>query len=300
MARTNRTPGAESAGKYRRNLFSWVMLTPGLIFLGAFLAVPFLLLFVISFRDVDNWMNMLPTYSLNQYLEVFTSRFYLHMIWTTLWVAVATTVICIALAYPAAYLLVRAPNRSVRTALYVILVSPLLTSVVIRTFAWIVLLAQNGLVNEVLMKLALISEPLRLLWNLNAVIIAYVQVMLPFAVLPIATSMGEIDPRLRQASMSLGAGRLRTFWKVTLPLTIPGMMSGAIIVFSLAAGSYITPLLVGGRLQPLLPLAIYQQVLQVANLPLGAAMSITLLILVGVLVAGMGLILRRWEGRMHG
>lgn len=276
------------------------MLTPSLIFLGIFLIVPFLLLFVISFRDVDGFMNMLPSYSLTQYVEVFTSKFYLKMIGTTLWVALVTTVICIVLAYPAAYLLVRSPNKGVRTMLYVFLVSPLLTSVVIRTFAWIVILAQNGLVNEVLMKLHLISEPLSLLWNMKAVIIAYVQVMLPFAVLPIATSMGEIDPRLRQASMSLGAGRLRTFLQVTLPLTIPGMMSGAIIVFSLASGSYITPLLVGGRLQPLLPLAIYQQVLQVANLPLGAAMSMTLLVLVGVLVAVMGWLLKRWEGRMHG
>lgn len=286
--------------KYRRHLFSWIMLSPSLIFLGIFLIVPFLLLLVISFRDVDGFMNMLPSYSLTQYMEVFTSKFYVRMIGMTLWVAVVTTVICIVLAYPAAYMLVRSPNQGVRTMLYVCLVSPLLTSVVIRTFAWIVILAQNGMVNELLLKLHLIAEPLNLLWNMKAVIIAYVQVMLPFAVLPIATSMGEIDPRLRQASMSLGAGRLRTFFKVTLPLTIPGMMSGAIIVFSLAAGSYITPLLVGGRLQPLLPLAIYQQVLQVANLPLGAAMSMTLLVIVGVLVALMGWIAKRWEGRMHG
>jgi putative spermidine/putrescine transport system permease protein len=100
--------------------------------------------------------------------------------------------------------------------------------------------------------------------------------------------------------MSLGAGRLHTFLKVTLPLTIPGMISGAAIIFSLAAGSYITPLIVGGRLQPLLPLSIYQQVLQISNLPLGAAMSLTLLLIVGVVIGLMGLILKRWEGRMNG
>ncbi|MCQ6561287.1 ABC transporter permease [Paenibacillus mendelii] len=286
--------------KYRRNMFSWILLTPSLLFMGIFLILPFLLLLILSFHDVDKYMNTLSTFSLSQYIEVFTSPFYLGTIRSTLWVALLTTVICIVLAYPAAYLLVRSPNQGTRTMFYILLVSPLLTSVVIRTFAWIVILAQNGLVNEVLMKLHLINQPLTLLWNMNAVIIAYVQVMLPFAVLPIATSLGEIAPNLRQASMILGAGRLRTFVKVTLPLTIPGMISGAVIVFSLAAGSYITPLLVGGRLQPFLPLSIYQQVMQVSNLPLGAAMSLTLLLFVGIVVGVLGWILKRWEGRMNG
>nr|WP_255131095.1 ABC transporter permease subunit [Bacillus sonorensis] len=100
--------------------------------------------------------------------------------------------------------------------------------------------------------------------------------------------------------MSLGAGRLRTFFSITLPLTIPGTATGAVIVFSLAAGSYITPLLVGGRMQPLLPLSIYQQVLQVFNLPLAAAMSFTLLAAVFLIVGILGIILKRWEARMNG
>lgn len=291
---------ANGVKKRKRNGFHWLLLSPTLLFLGAFLIAPFLLLTVMSFRDVDSLMNLLPTYGLDQYRTLFTSPVYLKTIGWTLWVAFLTTVICVVLAYPAAYLLVYAPRRWMRTLFYILLVSPLLTSVVIRTFAWIVLLAQNGLVNETLLKLGLIEQPLSLLWNLKAVVIAYVQVMLPFAVLPIATSLGEIAPNLKQASMSLGAGRVGTFVRVTLPLTVPGMISGALIVFSLAAGSYITPLLVGGRLQPLLPLAIYQQVMQISNLPLGAAMSLTLLLIVGIVAAAVGLILKRWEARMNG
>ncbi|OMH97919.1 ABC transporter permease, partial [Bacillus swezeyi] len=176
----------------------------------------------------------------------------------------------------------------------------LLTSVVIRTFSWIVLLSQNGIINEALLSMKLIEKPLPLLWNMNAVIIAYVQVMLPFAVLPLAGSLGEVKPNLKYASMSLGAGRLRTFFCVTLPLTIPGIITGAMIVFSLAAGSYITPLLVGGRMQPLLPLSIYQQVMQVFDLPLAAAMSFTLLAAVCVIIAILGILLKRWEARMSG
>jgi len=286
--------------KQNNQLFQWLMLTPTLLFLGFFIIVPFLFLIMLSFRDVDSMMNVIETYSFAHYLEVFTSEVYLKTIGSTLWVAAQTTVYCILLAYPAAYLIVRVKNRKLRALFYILLVSPLLTSVVIRTFAWIVLLAQNGLVNEILLKLHLISEPLSFLWNMKAVIIAYVQVMLPFAVLPIATSLADIQPNLRNASMSLGAGRIRSFINVSLPLTIPGMLTGAMIVFSLSAGSYITPLLVGGRMQPLLPLSIYQQVMQVFNLPLAAAMAITLLIAVLLIVGALGLILKRWERRMHG
>ncbi|MEK5499873.1 ABC transporter permease [Bacillus sp. FSL M8-0168] len=280
--------------------FHWFLLLPALLFLGVFLVFPFILLLILSFRDVDAMMNTLETYSFSQYIEVFTSDVYLKTIGTTLWTALKTTVLCLLMAYPAAYLLVHAPNRKWRALFYILLVSPLLTSVVIRTFSWIVLLSQNGLVNETLISMNMIEKPLPLLWNMNAVIIAYVQVMLPFAVLPIATSLSDISPNVKHASMSLGAGRLRTFFCIMLPLSLPGMITGAVIVFSLAAGSYITPLLVGGRMQPLLPLSIYQQVLQVFNLPLAAAMSFTLLAAVCLIVGLLGMILKRWEARMNG
>lgn len=286
--------------KKKNQGFYWLLLLPTLLFLGVFLVLPLIFLIALSFRDVDSTLNILDSYSLSNYIDVFTSSIYLETIVSTLWVAFITTMLCLLLAYPAAYLLARAPSNKLRALFYILLVSPLLTSVVIRTFAWIVLLAQNGLVNEALLNLNVIEKPLSLLWNMKAVVIAYVQVMLPFAVIPIATSLSETDPNLRNASMILGAGRIQSFIKVTLPMTIPGMITGAIIVFSLAAGSYITPLLVGGRMQPILPLSIYQQVMQVFNLPLAAAMSISLLGMVIIIVGFLGLVLKRWETRMHG
>lgn len=289
----------QKSTKKKNQLFHWLFLLPTLLFFGVFLVLPFALLIKLSFQDVDAMLITLNTYSFSKYIEVFSSPIYLKTIWSTIWVAFLTTVICLLLAYPAAYLLVRAPGPKLRALFYILLVSPLLTSVVIRTFAWIVLLAQNGLINESLLKLNIIEEPLSMLWSMKAVIIAYVQVMLPFAVLPIATSLSETNTNLRNASMILGANRIQTFLKVTLPLTIPGAITGAIIVFSLAAGSYITPLLVGGRMQPFLPLSIYQQVMQVFNLPLAAAMSISLLIIVFLIVGMLSYILKRWEARMH-
>lgn len=281
-------------------LFSWLLLAPSTLFLAAFLVVPGILLIALSLRDVDGMLMISKTYSLSQYMLVFTSPSYLQALGTTLWVAGLTAVLCVVLAYPAAWMLVNAQSRTWRTVLYVILISPLLTSVVIRTFAWIVLLAQNGLVNDFLRRLGVIDSPLALLWNMKAVIVAYVQVMLPFAVLPLATSLGEIPSSLPRASQSLGAGARHTFTHVILPLTIPGMMSGAIIVFALAAGSYVTPLLIGGRLQPLLPIGIYQQALQIANLPLAAALSLTLLVITAGIAGVMSYIQKRWERRVYG
>lgn len=289
--------------KYTNNnnqFFYWLLLFPTLLFLGVFLVLPLIFLIALSFRDVDSMLNTLDSYGFSHYIEVFTSSIYLETIISTLWISFITTAICLLLAYPAAYLLARAPSTKLRALFYILLVSPLLTSVVIRTFAWIVLLAQNGLVNEALLHLNVIEKPLPFLWNMKAVVIAYVQVMLPFVVIPIATSLSETDPNLRNASMILGAGRIQTFIKVTLPMTIPGMITGAIIVFSLAAGSYITPLLVGGRMQPIFPLSIYQEVMQVFNLPLAAAMSISLLGMVIIVVGLLGLVLKRWEARIHG
>ncbi|MPQ25675.1 ABC transporter permease [Bacillus paralicheniformis] len=287
-------------GAVEQKRFYWVLLVPVLLFLGVFLVLPLVLLLLLSFRDVDAMMNTLDTYSFSQYVEVFSSDIYLKTIGITLWTALKTTVLCLVMAYPAAYLLVKAPTGRLRALFYILLVSPLLTSVVIRTFSWIVLLSQNGIVNETLISLKLIEKPLPLLWNMNAVIIAYVQVMLPFAVLPLAGSLSEMKPDLKFASMSLGAGRLRTFFFVTLPMTIPGLLTGAMIVFSLSAGSYITPLLVGGRMQPLLPLSIYQQVMQVFHLPLAAAMSITLLAVVSVVIGILGFFQKRWEASING
>ncbi|MCY9398876.1 ABC transporter permease [Bacillus haynesii] len=287
-------------GAVEQKRFYWFLLVPVLLFLGVFLVLPLVLLLFLSFRDVDAMMNTLETYSFSQYVEVFSTDIYLKTIGITLWTALKTTVLCLVMAYPAAYLLVKAPTGRLRALFYILLVSPLLTSVVIRTFSWIVLLSQNGIVNEVLISMKVIEKPLPLLWNMNAVIIAYVQVMLPFAVLPLAGFLSEMKPDLKFASMSLGAGRLRTFFFVTLPMTVPGLLTGAMIVFSLSAGSYITPLLVGGRMQPLLPLSIYQQVMQVFHLPLAAAMAITLLAVVSVVIGILGFFQKRWEARING
>ena len=268
---------------------------PALLFLVAFMVVPMALLVIISFQNPDA-----GAFTLERYANLLTSPTYLTDIVVTLGVAILTTALVLLLAYPAASLLVNAKSKGVRTLLYIVLVSPLLTSVVVRSFAWVVMLSQNGLVNQVLEAAGVIEEPLTLLWNMGAVVLAYVQVLLPFAVLPLATSLGEVRPQLRQASMSLGAGRVRSFFSVVMPLTIPGAVNGGVIVFSLTAGSYITPLLIGGGTQPILPLAIYQQAIQISDLRMAAAMAVVLLVLVVLIILPAELLLKRWEAKIYG
>lgn len=268
---------------------------PALLFLLAFMVAPMTLLAVVSFQSPDA-----DAFTIDRYASLLTSPTYLTDIAVTLGVALLTTALVLLLAYPAASLLANAKRKWVRTLLYIALVSPLLTSVVVRSFAWVVMLSQNGLVNQVLETFGVIDQPLTLLWNMGAVVLAYVQVLLPFAVLPVATSLGEVRPQLRQASMSLGAGRIRSFFSVVLPLTIPGAVNGGVIVFSLTAGSYITPLLIGGGTQPILPLAIYQQAIQISDLHMAAAMAVVLLALVVLIILPAELFLKRWEAKIYG
>lgn len=279
---------------------NWMLLAPALLFLLVFMVVPTVVLLFISFQNQSATMQPADGFTLSRYVELFTEGMYLTDIGVTLGVAIITTIIVMLLAYPAANLLVNMRNKTIRSLLYVVLVSPLLTSVVVRTFAWIVMLSQNGLVNQVLMGTGVIEEPLSLLWNMSAVILAYVQVLLPFAVMPLVTSLSNVSPSLRQASMSLGASRTKSFFRVVLPLTIPGMINGAVIVFSLTAGSYITPLLIGGGMQPILPLAIYQQAIQVSDLRMAAAMAVVLLIIVALVILPFEYVLKRWEAKVYG
>lgn len=280
-------------GKHRNMRLA--LAVPAILFLIAFMVIPMLLLVVISFQDAGA-----GAFTPQRYADLLTSPTYLTDIAVTLGVALLTTALVLLLAYPAASLLVEAKRKWVRTLLYVVLVSPLLTSVVVRSFAWVVMLSQNGLVNQVLETFSIIDEPLTLLWNMGAVVLAYVQVLLPFAVLPLATSLGEVKPQLKQASMSLGASRAHGFFSVVLPLTVPGAINGGVIVFSLTAGSYITPLLIGGGTQPILPLAIYQQAIQISDLSMAAAMAVVLLALVALIIIPVEVFLKRWEAKVYG
>ena len=278
----------------KRKTIYWLMMLPALIFLLVFMVVP--IVFIIQ----QSLISEAGAFSFERYAQILTSARDWKAIGLTIGVALLVTGFCELLAYPVAYLMARTKSRSWKTVFYIILVSPLLTSVVIRSFAWIVLLTQNGIINTILIAAGVTEKPLTLLWNLKAVILVYVQVLLPFAVMPLSSAFEEISTDYEKASKSLGMGRVATFFKITLPLTVTGAVSGGVMVFALTAGSYITPLLIGGGRQDFLPVRIYQQAIQLMDLQGAGAYSCVLLILVLLILLPVEYALKRWERKVYG
>lgn len=244
-------------------------------------AVLFLLLFFIA-PLIDNTINSLETreggWSAANYVRLVTDGYYLSVIFRTLWVSLLTTVICIVLGYPIAYHLVRHSGR-LATLLIFLLVAPLMTSIIMRTYGWQVLLARGGMVNTALMGMGLIGKPLQIINSPVSVIIGIVHILVPYMVISIAAVLQGVDRRLEEAADILGAGPLRTFLHVTLPLSLPGIVTGSIIVFMMANGSFLTMLLLGNNSVVTLPVLIYQQFTLVGDAKFSAAMGNVLLVL---------------------
>ena len=181
-----------------------------------------------------------------------------------------------------------------------VIVLPLLTSAVVRTFAWVVILGRQGIVNSVLAAIGLVDAPVRLLYTPSAVVVALAQIQLPLLVLPVITALGNIDPNLRHASHTLGAGRWRTFFEVTLPLSAPGLLAGCLLVYAGSVSAFVTQTLVGGGQLMLMPQYMYQQAIQANNYPFAAAVAMILLVAVLAIVVLVNLLSRRTQARVHG
>lgn len=243
-------------------------------------AVLFLMLFFIA-PLIDNTINSLETdagWSVGNYARLLTDGYYLSVIGRTLWVSLLATLICVLVGYPVAYHLVRHAGR-LSTLLIFLLVAPLMTSIIMRTYGWQVLLARGGMVNTILMGAGLLDKPLRIINSPVSVMIGIVHILVPYMVISIAAVLQGVDRRLEEAAGILGAGPLRVFWNVTLPLSLPGIVTGSIIVFMMANGSFLTMLLLGNNSVVTLPVLIYQQFTLVGNAKLSAAMGNVLLVL---------------------
>ncbi len=283
-----------------RRLRGLLPVAPVVVFLIALFVVPLARIVALSLHPENANGYPLPGWSLVQYRKVFAESFLSESLWHSLLTALLVTALCVLLGFPAAHALARARKSVVRTLLFVAVVSPLLTSVVVRSYGWVVLFSANGVVNRVLVGLGLLDQPAHLLTSYFVVVVSVTHVLLPFAILPLTTALGGIDDNLRRASLSLGASPARTFWKITVPLSLPGMTVGATVVFPLAMGIYITPLLVGGGNQPLAGLRVYTQITSVFDYPVAAALSFTLLVLTLLGTTALGTGFRFWERRLHG
>ena len=269
-------------GKIPFALSMW-MLAPVIVLTTVIFLYPVCRLLLTSFFD--------PSFTLANYYKLATQRLYTTVLLRTLWISAATTITCIILGYPVAVLMTK--TRGIWTAVVTSCVLiPLWTSVLVRSYAWTVLLQRNGLINQFLLKVGIIDRPLTLIYTEGSLLIAMAHVLLPFMILPIYSALRNISPDLSKAGANLGAGRSRIFWSITLPLSMSGVFAGCVIVFILALGFYVTPALVGGPRTMMIATLIGQQVNELLNWPLAGAISLVLL----VVALTITLLFRRFAG----
>lgn len=253
-----------------------LLVVPNLCWLLAFMIGPLLMLLAISFRGYQAGVGILDTWELGNYWRFVADPFYLAILVRTVVMGLQVTACCLVLGFPFAYTLSRLRGTP-RALVYVLVLLPLLTSAVVRTFGWMILLANNGFINRTMMDLGLAEAPVRLMYGMLGVIIALVEVLLPFMILALDAALVNIPPALYEAARNLGAGRVRVFTKVTLPLALPGMLSGSVLVFTLAVSAFVTPSLIGGPRVSVMSTLIYQQGMSLLNWPFGAAIGFTML-----------------------
>lgn len=286
---------AVNAETARTPLRRWLLAMPALALITLFIAAPYLTIVLMSVRTPSNVQIYGPGFTLQNYLRIVTDPLYLGLLTDTLLYAVVTAAVCLLLAYPTALHLARTKSR-LRGLLYAAVLSPLLTGVVIRCFGWIVLLATQGLVNDGLRVLGL--GPIPFLYRPLGVIIALVHVFLPFMILPIMNAIEAIDPRLEEAARTLGASPATVFRRVILPLSMPGVQSGVILVFVLAASAYVIPMLIGGGRVQTMATVIVQQLLGGFLWPFGAALALVLSVAAMLALVGFTLCTRRAMRRL--
>jgi putative spermidine/putrescine transport system permease protein len=267
---------------------------PAVGFTFAFFVVPLALLLGYAFLGYARGAVVYrPT--LAHFAALLGDPFYLHIIGRTLLVAFVTTALCVLLGYPVALGIVRAGQRW-RALLVTLVLTPLLIGGVVRSYGWILILDEHGLVNALLQATGIVDAPLELLSNFVGVVVTMVEVLMPFFILPLMGTLSGIDPAVENAALSMGATRWQAFARVTLPLSVGGVIAGASIVFSLALNIFVVPRIIGGPSYLVLATLAYQQVGEVGNMPFGSAVAILMLALTLVVVVTVNrLVLARWR-----
>jgi len=266
--------------------------SPAALVMLALVAVPLLLTLSLSFYEFDPAKGVKETFTWANYLSVLTDEYYHEIFLRSAWLALLTTLICIVIGVPEAYVLSQLPQRW-RAVFIVIVLGPMLISVVVRTLGWAVLLGSEGVINNGLRALGMIDAPVRMMFTFGGVLVALVHVLVPFMVLAVWTSLQKLDPATEHAAESLGASRATVLWRIVLPQVIPGILSGGLIVFALAASAFATPSIMGGRRLKVVPTTAYDEFLSALNWPLGAAIAVLLLVAVLAITLGINRLVER-------
>ncbi|MDP2697708.1 ABC transporter permease [Thalassospira sp.] len=272
---------AESARGRRQ---PWILLSPSLATISFLLIIPMMFIVVYSF-----WLRTATGadqvgFYLDNWQEVLTDRYYRDILFQTFQIAFYTTVICALVGYIPAYFVANTRMRS-KTLLLLMLMLPFWISYIIRTMSWINILGSSGAINTFLIWTGAIDSPISMLYNQTTVILGLVHYLLPFMILNIYVSLDGIEKNLTEAAQSLGCNGWQAFREVTLPLSFPGLAAGSLLCFVLASGTYITPLVLGGPRDAMFANLVFEAIVTQLNWPLGSALSLVLLALLGVLVA---------------
>ena len=261
---------------------SWWLLVPTSFLYIVTFFIPLITLLVMSFSRFESSVTTVGFY-LDNYEKILTDGITLKIFFQTVELSLMITLFCLLLGYPVAMLMRRVGPRA-RLWILLLVVSPLLTSIIVRNVAWVLILGRSGMINDLLISWGLISKPLPLMYNTFGVVLAVVHVYLSFMVLPLFAALSSINNSLEEAAASLGAKPLSIFLNVTLPLSLPGIMAGCTLVFILSMGVYLTPVIMGGNFVVTLPMLIEDAVRNRYNWPEASAMALLLLIAIGIMI----------------
>jgi putative spermidine/putrescine transport system permease protein len=253
----------------------FALIAPAAGLIGMCLIVPYFNIVVVSVRAPAQSTPYGVGFSIQSYVRFFSDSYYLGALAQTLWLGALTTIVCLVLGFPVALQIARSTARW-RAVFYGLVLSPLLIGIVVRSFGWTILLGNNGVINRGLREMGLVHAPLPLMYNSFGIVVALAHVFLPFMILPILSALQLVDPALKNAARSLGASRATVFRRIVLPLALPGVQSGVILVFVLAVSAYVTPMLVGGMRVKTMAMIVVDTLLDQFQWPLGSALALML------------------------
>lgn len=272
------------AGRQAGSQGAWLVAPAAAMFL-LFFAVPFATMAAMSVLTANPMVRPDAHLTATHYARLSGDVYYLSVLWQTLRLGLWTTLLSLLLGYPLAFLMARTPSKPARTLLLMAVLAPMVMGLVVRTYAWLGIFSNRGVINGTLLALGLIRAPIPMLGTEAAVVVALAHIYVPFMILTLTGVIARIDPRLEEAARGLGAGRVGAFLQVTLPLSAPGILAGSLLVFALAISAYVTPIMIGGYEILTLPMLIFQQVSATFNLGFAAALGVVLLVVALLLAA---------------
>lgn len=280
--------GGKSAGRRRRR---WgrattrilVLAAPSLVLFGIFVG-SILFGFQLSFYEFSSQQLYIQRLTLNNYAEIISGSLYLRSAVTTLELSALVTAGAVVLGYPAGYLIARTKSNSLRLLLITSLFISLFVSSVVKLYGWIVILSDNGLINQVVLSLDLAKSPLPLLFSFNGVVITLIQASIPLMAFFVYSVVSNISRSMEEAAQSLGAGGVRTFFRITLPLSLPGLVGASLLIFSITSTVFIEPILIGGGRVITLSVVAYTRFAGILDWPLGSAVAFVLLAITLVII----------------